>query len=159
MKNFKIYLISLLIIIFIFSSCKKNENKVIKIKAKTEYSEKEIKSMIREFYSVYVTEFLSKNNLNEQKKKLDSITQIYSTKSLLDSINYEFKNNELDYDPFLNAQDANLQMLKTLIIQKSKQKENLYRVMYLTNEYDSSFTNITLTISKENGRYKISSIK
>ena len=159
MKNSGNYLLSLLIIIFILSSCKKNGNTEVKPKMSVKYPEKEIENTVRMFYLAYITESLSQKNLNEQNKKLDSITQLYCTQSLLDSINYEFKNNELDYDPFLDAQDVNPEMLKTLFIQKSKQVKNQYSVMFLIDEYDGSFTNITLIISRENGRYKIAAIK
>ncbi|WP_264520649.1 YbjP/YqhG family protein [Flavobacterium sp. N1994] len=159
MKTCNSYLLSLLILIFILSSCKKNESTAHESKTRVVNSEKEIKNTIRAFYSAYITESLSEEPLKEQKKKLDSITQIYVTQSLLDSINYEFKNNALDYDPFLNTQDTTPQMLKTLIIKKSKQNGNCYTVLFLSDAYDNSFTTITLKISNENGSYKISAIK
>ena len=150
MKKSKVYLLSLLCFI-ILSSCKTDVN--------GEYSETEIENMIRKFYIAYISESISSIPASELQKKLDSITQIYCTKSLLDSIDNEFKNNELDYDPFLNAQDSSPEMLKTLSIHKRSQKENIYTVMYLSDKYDSTFTKIYLTISKIDGKYKVSGIK
>ncbi len=145
MKKLKIYIFGLFFLVMI--SCK-NDN-----------SETEIKDRIKNFYTSYIEISSSSIPLSEMNKKLDSVTKIYCTKDLLDSISYKFENEELDYDPFINAQDSKMSMLKSLMIFKDKKNENLYTVIYTDDINDSSTTEIVLTIVNENGNYKISSIK
>jgi len=157
MKN--IYYVYILFLLQLVISCKENDkkDKLDVDNQKVEFSDTEIKKMIKEFYTAYITQSLDTISSNENIEKLDSISQIYCTKSLLDSIKNEFENNELDYDPIINAQDTHPEMLKTMMINKN-QKVNKYKVMFLSDTYDSSFEEVNLSIVKEGNKYKISSL-
>jgi hypothetical protein len=155
----KIYYGCILVLLQLVISCKENDktDKLDVNNQKVEFSESEIKKMIKEFYTAYITQSLDTISPNENIEKLDSISQIYCTKTLLDSIKNEFENNELDYDPIINGQDTHPEMLKTMMINKNK-KVNKYNVMFLSDTYDSSFEEVNLTIIKQGDKYKISSI-
>lgn len=121
----KIFWIKLLVILFLYS-CKK-EQIVSNAELKTEKSntiktDKQMEKMLMTFYTSYLQEF-SNQNLKESERKLDSIKDRYCTKTLLDSISNEFENNELDYDPFIKAQDVSVNMIKSLSINKVEEYE------------------------------------
>lgn len=158
-KMKKIYYGCVLLLLQLVISCKENDktDKFDVNNQKVEFSESDIKKMIKEFYTAYITQSLDTISPNKNIEKLDSISQIYCTKSLLDSIKNEFENNELDYDPIINGQDTHPEMLKTMMINKN-QKVNKYKVMFLSNTYDSSFEEVNLSIVKEGNKYKISSL-
>lgn len=90
------------------------------------------------------------------KKRLDSLKEIYCTKSLIDSINVEFEDG-LDYDPFIDAQDADSKMLETLSISYLKNSKNKYIVKF-KNNFLKTETKIYVKIIDENGQFKISSL-
>ena len=155
----KIYYGYILLLSQLVISCKENgkTDKLDVYNQKVEFSESESKKMIKEFYTAYITQSLDTIAPNKNIEKLDSISQIYCTKALLDSIKNEFENNELDYDPIINGQDTHPEMLKTMMINKNI-KANKYSVMFLSDTYDSSFEEVNLTIIKKGDKYKISSI-
>lgn len=155
----KIYYGCILLLLQLVISCKENDktDKLDVNNQKVEFSESEIKKMIKEFYTAYITQSLDTIAPNKNIEKLDSISQIYCTKALLDSIKNEFENNELDYDPIINGQDSHPVMLKTMIINKDK-KVNKYIVLFLSDTYDSSIEVVNLTIIKQGDKYKISSL-
>jgi hypothetical protein len=155
----KIYYGCILLLSQLVISCKENDktDKLDVNNQKVEFSESEIKKMIKEFYTAYITQSQDTISPNKNIEKLDSISQIYCTKTLLDSIKNEFENNELDYDPIINAQDSHPEMLKTMMINKNK-KADKYNVMFLSDTYDSSFEEVNISIVKEGNKYKISSL-
>jgi len=155
----KIYYGCILLLLQLVISCKENDktDKLDVNNQKVEFSDTEIKKMIKEFYTAYITQSLDTIAPNKNIEKLDSISQIYCTKALLDSIKNEFENNELDYDPIINGQDSHPVMLKTMIINKDK-KVNKYIVLFLSDTYDSSIEVVNLTIIKQGDKYKISSL-
>ena len=160
MKISKIGFFCILVLIQIISSCReKHESDDLKMNnPKEEFPEKEVKGMIKEFYKAYISQSLDSTSPKKNSARLDSITKIYCTKSLLDSINKEFTTYDLDYDPFLRAQDSDPAMLD-FIIEKMEKKENVYRIMFLSYQYDSSFEMITFKVTKDDGKYMISSMK
>ena len=96
-----IFLISISVILF--TSCKKGDENP------------EAKAMLLKFYKSYISEVASSRDLKQMETRLDSLKKIYCTKSLIDSVNVEFEDG-LDYDPFINAQDADSKMLETLSV-------------------------------------------
>lgn len=155
----KTYFASILLLLQLVISCKKNDktDKLDVNNQKVEFSDAEIKKMIKKFYTAYITQSLDTIAPNKNNEKLDSISQIYCTRALLDSIKNEFEKNELDYDPIINGQDTHPEMLKSMMINKN-QKVNKYKVMFLSDTYDSSFEEVNLTIIKQGDKYKISSL-
>jgi len=111
-------------------------------------SDEEIKNMIKSFYTGYITENVK---MPPNGSKIFSLKKQYCTTYLLDKIN----NQELDYDPFLKAQDANLEWLKTLIVKKDSSKKDFYAVSYTDNNKQII---IKLNVIKQNDSFKIDSI-
>lgn len=103
---------------------------------------------IRTFYTGYITENV-KMPINGSK--ILALKKQYCTAMLLDSIN----NQEIDYDPFLNAQDANLEWLQSLTVQNDTSKNGLYIVSYTDN---GKWIVVKLKIIKQNDSFKINSI-
>ena len=136
------------IVILIFTiSCKKHDEKnktessIIDTKIETESNSKEI---LNTFYVAYLREF-NNPNLKESEKNLDSLKNEYCKKGLLDSISNEFVNNELDYDPFINAQDVSEKMIESLSIENVSGQKNKFRVKFHDNNSEKE-TNIMVTI-------------
>ena len=112
-------------------------------------SDEQILKMIKSFYTVYIVEAAEGKLPNAAK--LDSIRQIYCTTALLRSIDLS------EGDPLLKAQDATIEWLKTLSIEKDPQKRNWYNVSYIDN-FNGEKVIIELKIIKEKSFYKIDSI-
>jgi hypothetical protein len=92
-------------------------------------SEKTAETLLKNFYTEYMT-LIASNTLDSKKEEF--IKQKYCTKELLNKINKQFEEEELDYDPFLKAQDANLENLSSLKIENVN-KDNQYKVRYIDN--------------------------
>ena len=104
-------------------------------------------NQIKKFYVSYITEISSSKDPNP--KKIIDIQQQYCTSSLLKKIEKE----ELDADPFLKAQDANIESLKTLVVKKDPLHDNEYTVSYI-DIYSEKIKLIHLKLKKEK-EYKI----
>ena len=113
--------------------------------------------MLRTFYTWYIKAYNSSHDTNIVIKKLDSLKNIYCTKDLLNKIAKQTKNDELDYDPFIKAQDSNIGNEKTLTIKKDEGKTNVYIVSYI-DAYDHKKTVINNHIVKQKDGYKIDSV-
>lgn len=108
-------------------------------------------TMLRQFYTSYITE---ESKMSSNEEKLNSIKKQYCTKKILKKIQQD---EELEYDPFLHAQDADTDWLKTLTISKDPQKANAYIVSYLSS-YDKKKIVTKLVVVKEGQGYKIDDI-
>lgn len=86
-------------------------------------------------------------------EKINSIKKKYCTANLLRKI----EKDELDYDPFLNAQDSNIEWIKTLSVKKDTKENNLYYVSY-KDTYNGTQIVIKLIVLKEKESYKIDAI-
>ena len=111
-------------------------------------SDKQITKMLKEFYSNYITE---NSKMPPNIKKIAIIKNIYCSKKLVANLNKK----QLDYDPFLNAQDSDVDWIKTLTISKGVQNKNLYVVTY---SIDGSKNTVKLMVVNEVGKFKIDSI-
>ena len=129
----------------LFTSCKKEDE------------DPEAKAVLSKFYKSYISEVSNSRDLKRMEVRLDSLKKMYCTKSLIDSVNTEFEDG-LDYDPFINAQDADSKMLETLSVSYIKNSKNKYLVKY-KNSFSNSETKIYVKIVDENGKFKISSLK
>jgi hypothetical protein len=104
---------------------------------------------LKEFYTLWITEN-AKSQIDENA--IDAIKQKYISSDLLASLNEL----ELDYDPFLDAQDCDEKWLKTIEIKPVEGKENVFIVCYQTHDFRGKRENcITLFIVKINGKYQI----
>ncbi|MCF6404249.1 YbjP/YqhG family protein [Chitinophaga filiformis] len=103
-------------------------------------------TMLKQFYTSYISA--------DEESQLTSIKKQYCTKKILNRI---AKDEELDADPFLQAQDTDMDWLKTLVISKDAQKPNVYSVSYINN-YDKKRIVNKLVVVKVGQTYKIDDI-
>lgn len=64
---------------------------------------------------------------------------------------------ELDYDPFLEAQDCDKNVLEKLRIEKDSVQDNVYRV-YLWDNFNRKYKVVRLLLKQEEQGYKIDDI-
>ena len=107
--------------------------------------------MLKEFYTSYITEG---TKIESSEDKLESIQKKYCTAKMLTKMKHEMEEGEMDSDPFINAQDFDIDWLKTLTITKDPQKADVYVVSYLNN-YSKTKTHMKLRVVKEGAQYKI----
>lgn len=107
-------------------------------------------TMLKNFYTAYITE-LSSPNVNY--KHVDSLKKIYCTKGLIGKM----KSNELDYDILLNAQDSDIEWLKTLTVKKTSFSTNQFDVSFIDN-YSKKKNIIKVAVVKQGGGFKISEV-
>ncbi len=124
---------------------------IIQCQPKTE--EEQIIEMLRKFYTNYMTEVSGAADNN----RLDSLKRIYCNPALLEKIQIEFDREELGYDPFIYAQDVNIESIKTLTIIKDSIVPNYYYVSY-RDPYWGGVSKIKLSIVKHNNNYLIDDI-
>lgn len=110
---------------------------------------------LQEFYYSYITEG-AKSGSNASA--LHAIQEKYVTKDLLSQLQHAFSEGELDYDPFINAQDFNLDWLATLTITKDEVLPATYHVSYADAYKKDGKTHIKLSVVNEAGHYKISKL-
>jgi hypothetical protein len=121
------------------------------------YSEEQIVSTLKDFYTAY---FMLQSNLDTEKnpiQKIDSLLDRYCTKEFLNFYKNIESPNELDWNPFFNANYLEPGLLETMKISKDKGNNDLYYVAYL-KKYNNEVTTIELTIIKEKKGYKINSL-
>lgn len=112
-------------------------------------SDKEIVEMLKTFYKEYVTEN-DKMPVNDEKVEL--IKKKYCTSKLLKKMGVI----NFDSDPFLDAQDIEPSLLKTIKFTKDK-SNNTYKASYLTT-FNNKTICIKLRIIKVNNTFKIDDI-
>jgi hypothetical protein len=109
---------------------------------------------LREFYELWITEHSKDIDIDENA--IADIEKKYVSKELSVKLKKVFAEYELDYDPFLNAQDYDIRSLKTLEINPVAEQNDTYRICY---NYDNEHTNcMTLFLVKTNGKYLINDI-
>ena len=115
----------------------------------SDLSDIQIKTLLKNFYTIYITEFPKAGNEN----KLDSIRGFYCSQNLLNKINTD----SLNYDRFLKAQDSDTSCLNTLEIGKDSTQSNVYIVSYIDN-YEKSKIIMHLSIISQIDSFKIDSV-
>ncbi len=110
----------------------------------TNYVEAEALKMLESFYHDYI--LLVANSIN--KDEVLSFRKKHCSTSFLIKI----RNKNLDYDPFIKAQDANEEWLSSLKV--SKTEKNLYQVQYLDG-YSNELVIIILKVKFSGGNYRI----
>lgn len=118
-------------------------------RAQDSSSDKQILTMLKEFYTNYITEVSN----GAEPKKILSLQKKYCTSDLLKKIPKLIE--QSDSDPFLKAQDSNTEFLKTLSIRKDLKKSNMYIVSYIADKKII----INLEVINENGTFKIAEVR
>lgn len=108
----------------------------------------EVISFLMMFYKEYTSELKKKI---VDFKVIDNIKKKYCTLKLINKL----AQSELDYDPFLNAQDVNDDILKSIIINDTDE-EGVYIVSY--DGYNDDKIYVKLLLIKIEGDYKVSDI-
>ena len=129
---------------------------IITISCQTNKEEQQISSTLKSFYTNYITAISEYSDLQEPDSYLDSLKRVYCAMTLLNRIQKEFASGELGYDPFIYAQDANTDCLKTLTIKKDSIIP-YYNVSY-KDQYSGAVIKIKLKIEKQNDSIKITDI-
>jgi len=116
------------------------------------FNEEIVKNMLKDFYTSYIIE---RSKMPENFEKIDSIVNKYCTKELQNYI----KNEDIDYDLFLNGQFCERKWLNTIAINKESKDKSIYIVSF---EYIADSTkkkkNIKLQIVNNDAEYKINKV-
>lgn len=111
-------------------------------------------NMLKAFYTEYITE---SSKEPADAKKIDAIKKKYCTAKFLKELDAKMAAGELDYDPFVSAQDFDINWLKSLKIEPSV-TFNVFRVSYDMNFEDEPAL-IRPIVGWEKGKFKIDGIK
>jgi len=116
--------------------------------AQKDSSDKQVVAMLKDFYTSYMTAFSD----GADENKFAAIQKKYCTAALLKRVPKLAE--QWDSDPFLKAQDSNVEYLKTLTVKKDLKKRDSYIVSY----YAVRTFVIHLLVIKQNESYKIDSV-
>ncbi|MEI8203558.1 MAG: DUF3828 domain-containing protein [Bacteroidota bacterium] len=156
MKTKKIIFYLLIIAFFSSMTICLNAQTIKNTKSNVDYSEQQILNMLKSFYTDYITLNSNSDSPKTEQTKNDSILRKYCTMELLKSIG-DLSIDELDYDPFLNAQYFDAEWLKTIAIKKDSNRNDLYDItIYKSGSKEKVEINLTIVIEKE--CYKIGCI-
>ena len=111
--------------------------------------------LIRQFYVEYITELIRKGGPDNEKT--EAIQRQYISPELLDRLQRMYEEMELDYDPFLKAQDSDKSVLEKLRIEKDTAQTNAYRV-YIWDSFNRKYKEIKLLLKPGEQGYKIDNI-
>ncbi|MDF2189029.1 DUF3828 domain-containing protein [Paraflavitalea sp. CAU 1676] len=113
--------------------------------------EDEAKQWLKQFYTDYITA-CSKGASNEE---MAVIEKKYCTAALIKEIKSD---EEMDVNPYLNAQDCDTSTLKTLQVEKVPQQKDQYKVSYKWSP-DGVATTIHVTLVRQQNEYKINKLQ
>lgn len=135
--------LTLSIILFNVISCKSQS---------TSFNDKEITSMLKDFYTNYIVE---RSKMPEDFKKIDSILKKYGTADLQNQI----RNEDIDYDLLLNSQFCEKEWLNTLTIKKDSNDSSIYKVSFgYMADGKRKQKIVKLQIMKDSTSYKINKV-
>jgi len=106
-------------------------------------------AMLNSFYKEYVTAFA--DTTNTSALQTDAVIKKYCTPQLTKKIAAA----SLDSDPFINAQDGDISILKTLTVKHTN--KNVYKACY-TESYSNTANCTDVTVKKIGDAYKISHV-
>ena len=111
-----------------------------------------------QFINTFYIEYISRPDVPDQKKRME-ILRKYCASNLIDKITLMWKNRELDYDPFIFAQDIWTGVLKYLKVEKYGTQKNVYEVSYhYLNQDDNDRVRIRLEVTNTPDGFKVSHI-
>lgn len=156
MKRKTLISISVMCLLLISLSNCNNAQTTKNTEIKNEVSEKEVIKTLKDFYTnfIKITSIQSKLDRKTLEQETEAIYNKYVTKELLDLIG-KLTIDELDWDPFLESQMCDNEMLETLIFRKDSVKNDLY---YASYKYGKDTVEIELVVVKEKEGFKIKSL-
>lgn len=113
------------------------------------------------FLKHFYFEYLTKTDIDKYDRivvtqNYKKIMNRYCTENLVNKIKRMQENYELDYDPFIKAQDYHISILDFIIIEKSPMKKENYLVSYrYKNQSEKERIYIDIQVAKINGDFKI----
>jgi hypothetical protein len=122
-------------------------SKKLELNTKNNQTESKIE-FIEGFYKAYIAE-LSEMDLD----RIDSLKRKFLTVELRKKL----KEQDLHYDPFLNAQDFDDDILEKLAYNEHPEKKDVVKVSYI-DDYTSSTVTILLEVVEIANGYRISSV-
>ena len=102
-----------------------------RVRAQDSPADKEVYAMLQKFYTSYI---LTWNNVPGPEKMLDFILNKYCDAQLLGKIKKRTESGDLDYDPFLKAQDVDTASLKTFTFGKDPRRVDAFTFSYVANQ-------------------------
>jgi hypothetical protein len=145
-----------IVLLILYSSCSYGQNDTSSDKAT---------QMLREFYTSYNVAWSTTKDNDILIKKIDSLRRKYCTVALFNKLTKEFKTDGLDHDLLINDEYTDVQNIKTLNITKHPAKQDSYIVSYIDATLSPSYKPVKrkiilyVTVIKENGQYKISTVR
>ena len=113
-------------------------------------------STLKSFYTEYITH-VAKPPSRDYVQGKNKIQQKYCTQKLLNHVDSLRVYHDLDFDPFLQAQDYSLNWIETMVIKKEPTGENIYNV-YRWGSFDEKYEVIKVSVVEEEGEYKIDAL-
>lgn len=149
MKNVISVLIFSIFILGCSSSVQTMDSKEQSNKETSNFDDSKGIEMLNAFYSEYLP--LVENSINNSE--IESLQAHYCTKAFMQKL----EKLEIDYDPFINAQDASAESVGSLKIQRVSDREKTFSVSYIYpgNEVPNE---IILTLEIVDGNCLISNI-
>ena len=109
--------------------------------------------MLRRFYAEYIAAWL-RNGDNEEGL---AILRRYLTPRLIGRLQRMYAEMELDYDPFLEAQDCDESVLENLRIEKDSVRTDVYRIL-LWDNFNREYRKAELLLRHGEDGYRIDGI-
>lgn len=109
--------------------------------------------MLRRFYAEYIAAWL-RNGDNEEGL---AILRRYLTPRLFGRLQRMYAEMELDYDPFLEAQDCDESVLENLRIEKDSVRTDVYRIL-LWDNFNRKYRKAELLLRHGEDGYRIDGI-
>ena len=112
-----------------------------------------------QFLKDFYTEYLSRPDVTNHENRMNLLRK-YNTSELIDTIMEMWKNMELDYDPFIFAQDILPKIvLNHIKIEKYEKQKNIYLMSYPHDFHvEVGIKYIKLEVMNTDEGYKISDI-
>lgn len=139
----------LLVFLLSLNSCKQQNTDKDKTSSVVESIKDKDIQFLKDFYEEYLSACSEQPN---NYSTLENIKKKYLSEDLYNKLNIA----ELDYDPFLDAQDCDESWIKTIEIKAVLSKEGTYQLFYNDG---SKKKDITLSLINRNGKLLINNIE
>lgn len=103
---------------------------------------------VRQFYTTYIGLWLA------DEGDTRAVLKQNLTRTFYERLQCMYEQEELDYDPFLNAQDCDESVLEKLRIEKDTLREHVYRVC-LWDNYHRNYKHVELLLEHTEQGYRI----
>lgn len=108
-------------------------------------------AFVRQFYTAYIGSWLADGGDPRAVLKQNLTRRFY------ERLQRMYEQEELDYDPFLDAQDCDASVLEKLRIEKDTLREHVYRVC-LWDTYSRNYKHVELLLEHTGQSYRIDDV-